>query len=123
MSNSLTVADVLSAALAAGVTPVEQSKFIKLPLDKKAIYIAKSKSGRVTRIDISGFSVAHHAVNVPKKKNGLVTGQVDMRHDDAIDAIDLAITGLVNGDLGMKWFDNQYVTAAAVEKAAAGNKS
>jgi len=117
MSN-LTVADIIIAVSQhSQVAVTEQAAFIKVACQKKAIYLKKTKSGIVNRVDVSAFNIpANDAWAPPKKKNGLVTAVINCRHEDAIDAIDLALTALTDGKPGKKWFDQEDAkrTTAAV---------
>lgn len=96
MSNTISAAELLFAATSAGIEPLEQTSFYKIASQRKAVYVSKTKR-RVTRVDIAGFAVDHPAVHPPVKKNGKVTGQVDMDHPQALEAIGLAFQVLTNG--------------------------
>lgn len=101
MSNTTTVINatqIINAARELGVAYVEQTSFHKLTNLRKALYVSKTKR-RVTRIDISGYEVEHPAVRPPTKPNGKVTGQVDLSHPLAIEAIRSALELLSDSSL------------------------
>lgn len=97
----ITIIDLAPAVAAAGLSILEQKAFFKIACDGKALYPNRAKR-RITRMDIAGFRVDHPAVRPPAKKNGNVTGQIDMTHPEAWDAIRLAFEGLVDGLGGCK---------------------
>ena len=102
---AITLNDIATALapFAGQIKVLDQKVFIKLAVDGKALYIKKTKSGKVGRLDISGFRVEHDAVVPPKKKNGKVTGQVLFADSElAAEAIDLALVGLTDGLEGTK---------------------
>lgn len=109
---SILPSEIFAALEARGLTVIEQSSFYKVARGGKAVYISKTKR-MVTRVDIAGFDVTHPAIVAPAKKNGKVTGQVDMKHEDAAEAIDAAFTVLVNG----KVEGTKRVKKAAAPKA------
>lgn len=83
---------------ARGLSVQEQSSFYKIATPGKAVYVSKTKRA-ITRVDIAGFDLSHPAVSPPAKPNGKVTGQVDMAHEGALDAITQAFDVLINGQV------------------------
>lgn len=102
-NNSITITDIEILAAARGLKVLEQKAFYKLATDGKAMYFSRTKSGKISRCDVSGYEVDHVAIRPPKKKNGKVTGQVVFTDADlAIAAIDAAMEGLTDGLRGTK---------------------
>jgi len=97
----ITTQEIIVAANLAGIPVKEQSSFHKVHADGKAVYLSKTKKV-CTRCDISGFTVDHPAVVPLDKKNGKVTGTVDMTHPEARAAIELALEGIRDGIRGLK---------------------
>ena len=97
-NTAITFDSLLPGISLSGIAVIEQSAFYKIAKDKKAMYIAKTKRS-VTRIDISGFTVTHPAVSPPKKKNGKVTGQIQMSHPLALEAVAIALTHVTDAEV------------------------
>jgi len=91
----ITQAEVYEIAQDLGLVVQEQTSFLKLAVDKKAIYVSRTKRA-ITRVDVSGFSVDHPAIRPPLKHNGRVTGQVLVSHPESREAIVAALELLVD---------------------------
>ena len=91
----LVITEVEELCVELGLTLLEQTSFYKIAVEKKAIYVSKTKKC-ITRIDISGFEVPHVAIVAPVKKNGKVTGQLMVSHPDAREALVEAFEGLTD---------------------------
>ncbi len=94
-NKTLHITDVKPLASKRGLQILEQKSFYKICQDGKALYVSKTKRG-ITRVDVSGFDLFHPAVKPLKKKNGKVTGQLNMGHDQVLEAITLGLDIVAN---------------------------
>lgn len=101
-STGISLQNVLDRAAELGLPIVEQSRFIKIAKNKKAVYIPLAKKG-AKMAHVSGFRVDSAAVIAPPKKNGCVTGHIIFGADGWLEALFEALHRVAGDDLGTKF--------------------
>jgi hypothetical protein len=91
---SVEIRELLEIARKQGLEPVEQAAFHKIGTGHERVYVAKTRSGVASRVDLSGFSFKHPTIDrisraeAARSHLGDVEAQIDCKQerDGVLDA-------------------------------------